>query len=122
MAKIDLSERPRRRGELAAWYSRALAEQASSGLSVAEYAAGLGVRPTTLYQWKRRLSSKPAAVLRRVKRVEPAGLIQVALAGPLDAPDAQPFVLRLPGERAVEVPSRFDDESLRRLLGVLQGC
>ena len=43
MRRIDLSHRPRSREKLAGWYAAALDDQASSGLSVAEYAAELGV-------------------------------------------------------------------------------
>ena len=122
MATIDLSERPLRRQDLAAWYSQALAEQQASGLSVSEYAAGLGVTATTLYQWKRRLSARTPMRRRRVKRAEPGGLIQVSLGErpALEAPAA--FVVRLAGDRCVEVPSHFDDEALRRLLAVLDRC
>ncbi len=38
MQSIDLTERPRVLEQLSDWYAAALAEQASSGLSIAEYA------------------------------------------------------------------------------------
>ena len=60
MATIDLQDRPRGRRGLSAWYSKLLADQKSSGLSVAEYAEALGLTPTTLYHWKRRLSGTTA--------------------------------------------------------------
>ena len=52
--------RPQRREDLASWYSEVLADQEVSGLSVGEYAVALGVTPTTLYLWRRRLSTQTA--------------------------------------------------------------
>lgn len=123
MATIDLDERPRRREALAAWYGEALADQETSGLSVAEYAEALGMAPTTLYQWKRRLArTAPSRAERRVKRATPEGLIQISLPQQPAPGEHAGFVVRLPGGRGVEVPDDFDDEVLRRLLSVLEQC
>ncbi len=43
MEIVDLSERPRCREDLAAWYITALEEQETSGLSVSDYAGLVGV-------------------------------------------------------------------------------
>jgi hypothetical protein len=40
---------------LAGWYSAALSAQASSGLSITEYAPCIGVAAATLYEWRPRL-------------------------------------------------------------------
>ena len=57
MPRHSIPERPRSRDELEAWYGAALDDQATSGLSVAEYAEGIGVTAATLYQWRRRLGA-----------------------------------------------------------------
>ena len=55
MFKIDRGARPTGRAGLTAWYAAALAHQARSGLSVAEFARQLGASAATLYEWRRRL-------------------------------------------------------------------
>ena len=123
MATINEQERPRHRAELAAWYSELLRDQASGGLSVAEFAATMGMAPTTLYQWKRRLArTTPSRAERRVKPVAPKGLIQLSLQEQPAPTEHAGFVVRLPSGRLVEVPSQFDDDALQRLLLVLDRC
>ena len=120
MARIDLSHRPRSREELAGWYATALDDQASSGLSVAEYATGLGVTAATLYQWRRRLAAQDTVEL---DRPDSFGLIEVM-------PDSTPgpdetestLVVRLGRDREIDVPREFDAGDLRRLVTVLESC
>ena len=116
MRRIDLDVRPAGRSELAAWYSAALDAQAASGLSVADYAARIGVSVPTLYQWRRRLASATGGGQGRAK------LVEVALAGP--APTAiDDLVVRVcGGRRSIEVPRGFDGDDLRRLVAVLESC
>ena len=120
MADIDLTERPQSREDLAQWYAAALAEQESSGVSVAEFAEVLGVTATTLYQWRRRL----AAGSHRQRQAGPApiGLVEVTVDRDVTAGDADPFVVRLGSDRGIEVPRSFDESDLRRLIAVLESC
>ena len=120
MAKSDLHVRPPRREDLAGWYADVLADQEASGLSVAEYAADLGLTATTLYQWKRRLSV--SAQRSGASRSQATGLIQVSLRRESFPDEGPAFVVRLTGERCVEVPADFDGDALHRLLGVLETC
>lgn len=123
MEHIDLNERPRRRDELAGWYAAALEDQASSGLSMAEYASELGVASATLYQWRRRLSSEEQAEFdtpRSFGLVEVFSEVQPPAGSPAET--AGPLVVRLGAGRCVEVPSRFDDGELMRLITVLESC
>lgn len=112
---------PRGRKERAAWYASALEAQASSGTSMTEFEAKIGVTAVTLYPWKRRLStrvespSEPSAT-------RPSGLIQVALDGSVAADAPAMFIVRLSSERSVEVPQDFDAEALEQLLGILEAC
>lgn len=119
MTSIDLTERPRSRAKLEAWYAAALEEQASSGLSVAAYATKIGVTAATLYQWRRRLSCKPDEL--GANSVEPHGLIQVSLKSPA-SPAFDRFVVRLERDRFIEVPYSFDESALGRLIAVLDAC
>ena len=121
MHTIDLTERPktRNRDELASWYAAALDEQSSSGLSMAEYASKLGVTATTLYQWKRRLSVEEDRAEFETPRS--MGLVEVSLEGCSSTGEAGHFVVRL-GNRWVEVPRRFEDADLLRLVAILEAC
>ncbi len=120
MADIDLTERPQNRENLAKWYSAALAEQESSGVSVAEFADVLGVTATTLYQWRRRL----AAGSRRQRQTgqAPIGLVEVTVDRDVTANEAGSLVVRLGPDRGIEVPHAFDESDLRRLVAVLESC
>jgi transposase-like protein len=125
MRKINLGERPGRGGELGGWYAAALEDQASSGLSVAEYAAQLGVTAATLYQWRRRLAGGGGGPVERGRsgRPGPRGLVEVTVgSGAEAAREAEGFVVRLARHRKVEVPGGFDAAELRRLVVALESC
>lgn len=119
MQDIDLTARPRSRDELADWYTAALEDQASSGLSMADYADELGVTSATLYQWKRRLSADDAADFETPGSL---GLVEVAIEDSTRSGSVDPIVVRLKHGRCVELPSRFDDDDLIRLLEILESC
>jgi len=120
MADIHLTERPQNREDLAKWYAAALAEQESSGVSVAEFADVLGVTATTLYQWRRRLAA--GSHRQSQARSDPMGLVEVTVDHDVTANDAAPFVVRLGPDRGIEVPRSFDESDLRRLVAVLESC
>lgn len=119
-------DRPSSRSGLAAWYKSALAEQERSGLSVADFAARIGVNPVTLYAWRRRLAG---AASRKRSRRTAAGLVQVRVVAD-DQPErpaqpataAAPLVVRVGRSRGIEVPAGFDAAELARLIGVLESC
>lgn len=118
MRRIASSGRPTSRGELAAWYSSILEQQAESGLSVTEYAARAGLSAWTLYGWRRRLG----AVADASPSSERPRLIEVAVSRPT-APATEGLLVRLgDGRRSVVVPSGFDGDDLRRLVAVLESC
>lgn len=108
------------RDGLARWYSEVLAEQASSGLSVAEYAEEIGVDASTLYQWRRRLA--PGAGDRQVR--SPFGLVEVAVEPDRSGAETvlECLVVRLEGGRRIEVPRGFDAAELGRLVRVVESC
>ena len=116
MRRIDVGPRPARRDGLAEWYTAALGAQAASGLSMAEYAATIGVAAPTLYQWRRRLAGVLSDGGRETKLVE----VAVAQAAPHVVGG---MVVRLcAGRRSIEVSPGFDGEDLRRLVAVLESC
>ena len=116
MRRIELGERPTSREDLAAWYSSALEAQAASGLSVADYAARIGVSVPTLYQWRRRLESPACGSQDRAKLVE----VTIARQTPTSA--TADMIVRLGGNRRIEVPPGFDSNDLRRLITLLESC
>ena len=123
MDTIDLNERPQSRDELAVWYTAALDEQADSGLSMVEYAEELGVTASTLHQWKRRLSAEEEEEDRaEFETPRSMGLVEVSVEDPSSSDKAENFVVRLDHGRCVEVPQRFNDAGLIRLLQLLESC
>ena len=116
MRRNGLGDRPSNRVELAAWYATALEAQATSGLSVAEYAEEIGVTSATLYQWRRRLWHSAEGDQDQAK------LVEVSLATAKVNSVAETLVVRVTGGRSIEVPRGFDDGDLRRLLTVLESC
>ncbi len=118
MTTIHAESRPTSRSDLAAWYEAALDEQEGSGLSVAEYAEGIGVTPTTLYSWRRRLESSPPG-----RQSEAAGLVRVQVCSDVDqAVTPAALVVRVGNDRAIEIPPGFDAEDLVRVIEVLEAC
>ena len=122
MQNTDQKGRPQSRDALAGWYAAALKEQACSGLSMAEYADELGVASTTLYQWKRRLCVEDHA---EFETPASFGLVEVSVedrSSARSSDDAGHLVVRVGEGRCVEVPPRFDDAELMRLITVLESC
>lgn len=111
--------RPTSRSELSAWYEAVLNAQESSGMSVSEAADEVGVTPSTLYQWKRRLSPAPGDL-----QPTAPGLVQVHVTGAPDhfGEEARSVVLRLGEDRSIEVPDGFDSSELARLIEVVVSC
>ena len=117
MRRIAIPERPTSRGELAAWYSSILEQQAESGLTVTAYAARVGVSAWTLYMWRSRLRAAQSSN-RSTGRPK---LIEVAMRP--TAPATEGLLVRIgDGRRSVVVPCGFDAGELRRLLEVLESC
>ena len=123
MPKLRITARPRGRDELAEWYAAALDDQATSGLTVAEYAEEIGVAAATLYQWRRRLSVDAGGDLSAPPR--PAGLVEVTLEAERTEPSIEAagvFTVRLGCGRSIELPQHFDGSELRRLVEILESC
>ena len=114
-----IPDRPSARSELSAWYEAVLDEQQRSGLSISEFADLVGVTATTLYSWRRQLSS-----LRGRDSDEATGLVQVRVRS--DEPDSTtrplPMIVELVHGVRVEVPRDFDSADLARLVAVLEAC
>lgn len=91
-------------------------------MTVAEYAEEIGISAATLYQWRRRLA--PGSEAPRSSRAG-FGLVEVTVGGAAAEPEpdsAESFVVRVAGDRAIEVPRGFGDAELRRLVRVLESC
>lgn len=117
MRRIDVGARPASRSELTEWYAAALADQAASGLSVAEYAGHLGVSVPTLYQWRRRIGAP-----KRGATADGTKIVEVTLARSAPVTSDSMVVRVCSGRRSIEVPRGFDDEDLRRLVAALESC
>jgi len=119
MTEIDVTERPVGREGLERWYAEALERQAAEGLSTPAMAEELGVTASTLYSWRRRL--KEGRVRSRGRSRLP-GLVEVAITDDTLERAGDRFVLVLTNDRRIEVPSTYDDDALRRIVGLLESC
>src|SRR6266850_4769816 len=91
-------------------------EQEGSGKSVREFAHARGLSPASLYWWRSALGRRARS------RSKGPRLAEIALLpSSVECLDAAAFELALSSGHRLRVPSRFDAESLRRLLAVLEG-
>jgi len=112
-----LEARPRRRGDLRAWYSRLLEAAERRGTPVPELARRLGCSQETVYSWRRRLRKKPSGASR-----SPARLVRVQVAEPAAAAGDSRLEVRTRTGRSVLVPSGFDPSALAAVLAALERC
>jgi transposase-like protein len=93
----------------------------SSGLTGAEFARRSGINAGTLSYWKWQLgreARKSGLARRSTADKRAAAFVEVMATLPAAAGDQLEVVID--GKTVVRVPSGFDDETLRRLLAVLQ--
>jgi len=94
---------------------RFLAEAAASGLTRPEWALANGIDGRSLNAWHQNLERARHRDAKRAPR-----LVELVPAEPVVTEPIR-YVVHC-GELAVEVDHRFDDDVLRRLLGVMASC
>ena len=114
---------PRRSAEKEAFWRRAVVEQQGSGLSVRQFCQRKKIAAASFYGWKRELalrdrerngSERPAGNAAGHEqsfvplRVTPAPLLAAGLE------------LLHPSGHVIRIPAGFDDETLQRLLSILE--
>lgn len=105
-------------------WSKRVERWKASGLSAAEFAAELGIKPSSLSWWKWQLSKsvgarkspRPARNKRAVATTTVSPLTFVEMSAPLQG---DPLEVVLRGGVRVRVPVNFDAAALGRLLDVL---
>lgn len=117
-----------KRSSRAVWTKRVEAWQ-ESGLTAKVYARRIGVNPNTLTHWKWQLGHEsrdngeqdPApSSLGHVESLTSGVSFVEVITGASVAMSAEPFEIVLSEGRRIRVPARFDTESLRALLTVLE--
>lgn len=114
-------ERDRQREQL--WRGR-LREQARSGLSIREFCDSRGLLESSFYFWRRELRARDAE--QDQGNALPADAVTASLplfaavtVSAVEAPNSDLELVLTSGLR-VRVPSGFDPQTLRELLGVLE--
>ena len=99
-------------------WRRIIREQRTSGLSVAAYCQRIGVSTWSFYSWRLRLRAEreTSAQFVEVKATRPSTIASAE--GPSHDPSG--IELHLSGGRCVIVRPRFDHQTLRDLLHVLE--
>ncbi|MGF1469914.1 MAG: hypothetical protein ACFCGT_27635 [Sandaracinaceae bacterium] len=108
------------RSSRATWAKR-VERWRDSGLTAKEFAAEVGTNARTLSYWKWKLrqgSSAPRKTARRRASPKPS-FVEVSVAEPPAVHEAKPLELVV-GRVTIRLPRDFDDETLSRLLRVLE--
>ncbi len=92
-----------------------LAELETSNLSTAAFARERGLPPWKLY------NALTARAAKRKKAAKRSSLVPV-MVKPEHGVQTAPLELQLTGGHRLLVPADFDEQALRRLMGVLAGC
>lgn len=99
MAKKDEARRAEMR--------RLIAEQEASGMSVARFARERGIKPWSIYNWRRQLQAQA-----------PSAFVEFQVKRSLTAP----LAIELANGARVHVPRDFDGDHLRRVIAALSAC
>lgn len=87
-----------------------------SGRTAKEFAAEIGARAPTLKWWAWRLGAEGKAEPRARR-----GFVEVVAPWSGTRAASEAFELELPSGDRLTIPSSFDGEALRRLLGIVEG-
>jgi transposase-like protein len=120
------------RNETRELWSKRVQRWKESGLSAVEYARELGINARTLSYWKWRLKQEPAARTKarptrtaaKIVKTRPAPVTFVEVPSPTEAPleveTGPQLELVVGGRYVVRVGARFDENTLGRLLDVVE--
>lgn len=102
-------------------WQQVIEECRKSGLTQAEFCRRRGLNGVTFAWWKRQLRSTSTALPERPPRPAKAsdGFIEVRVA---DASTEPPYEVMLASGRWIRVPSRFDPQTLSRLIAAVESC
>lgn len=122
-----IRRRPCDRSELPEWYAQLFEAQRVDDLSTSEVASLLGVTPSNLYYWRRRLRNPgPSGKLSVDSGNETRGLVRVRVTHSEKSEGAQTtpptLEVRLAGRRSIVVPVGFEPDNLRALVVALESC
>jgi hypothetical protein len=91
-----------------------------SGLTCDGFAAQAGINAGTLSYWKWRLGKEATPAKRSPRRAEAPVFVEVTPTAGWTPRTSERIELVVNDDIVVRVPEHFDDESLRRVLGVLR--
>ena len=97
--------------------ARILKEHERSGLSLLAFARTHGLCYASLRRWRSRPRPRTRVPAPPVPQADPR-FVAVAVESEISGGD---YVLSLAGGRSLRIPLRFEPDSLRRLLSVLEG-
>lgn len=117
-------------------WRRRLADQATSGMTIAQWCRQNGVSGSLFHYWRRALAGRDAhspklfssqAAAKNNSQIPEADFARVVIAAPTAQPDSAASVgesaieIELPGRGLVRVGAGFGEATLARVLAVLEG-
>lgn len=99
-------------------WAKAVGEWSRSGLKGAEFAAGIGVKESTLRHWKWKLEHGERP--RGARRTEGAFVRIAPVRVPLSAAETESVELVLLNGVRIRLPAQFETATLRRVLDVVE--
>jgi len=96
-----------------------------SGLTAQEFANEIGVKPDRLRHWKWQLAKERQSVSGTAAAASTPALAEkiavpfVEVTAPTESKEHEPIEIVAPSGLRVRIPTRFDDETLRRVLSAL---
>lgn len=98
-----------------------IAKMRESGLTSAAWARSVGIDGRSLHAWSVNLSRGGSNAERRVTRDRKPRDIKLVELVPIAAASGAHYIVRV-GQLSIELDGRFEEVTLRRLIGVLRSC
>jgi len=99
-----------------------IAKMRESGLTLAAWARSAGIDGRSLHAWNVNLSRGDSGAARKTPAIRKARAVKLVELVPMSTGARSGRYTVQVGQYAIDVDARFEDVTLRRLIGVLRSC